>query len=485
MILVSVGDLAYRINELLPGPSPSEISQGLAITQDSTTILEQGVYLPYNLLQTISIGVFGESTLALRLPSVVFGFLILVMMYLLIHIWHREKIAIISIIFLATSSWFLTFARSGTPYIYVAFSIVLIFLSGTLLRHGSNRKRALLFSALVLPLTLYSPYMVYILALYVFLYRAELTATIQGMNRSDLAVVGVVGFATILPLIYAFVTSLDNIQIWLGIDEGIPSIKQFFENVFSGIRHILWHSQPNPEFHLANLAMLDIFTSTMAALGLYHYEKHFNWMRTRFIIYGLAVSLLVFGLSSDEGRYFMVAPIIYILAATGIITLLNQWNRIFPINPFARTLALIPLALALLVTTQYHTDRYFSAWASSPATRKVYAIEPTLLESHLDLSGAERILIVASASEHPALAFLLNDSAVGRAIDIIDVDEGERLTNFPTRYDSVYIDGNNTGELKQRLDSYISEAINNDRESRPIAYRVYDLKTKVGYAVNY
>ena len=484
MVTSSVVALVYHLRELFPGVSPSEVNQGLAITQDATTILEQGIYLPYNVLQTISIEVFGESALALRLPSVIFGLLLLIMMFALIHLWHKEKIAIITVIFLATSSWFLTFARSGTPYIYTAFCVVLIFLSGTMLRHSKNQKRAMVFAAFALPLTLYSPYIIYLLGLFVVLYRKELVAIVRDMDRSNAVVLAIIGLATTLPLLYSFVSSLDNLQVWLGVSDGLPSIRGFAQNILAGVEHILWRSSDNPEFHLGNLAMLDIFTSTMAALGLYHYEQHFKWMRTRFIIYGLGLTLFVFGLSSDEGRYFMAAPIIYILAATGIVTLLNQWNRIFPYNPFARTLALLPLALALLITSQYHLDRYFSAWAYSPNTRKVYAVEPSLLERHIDNASAERVLIVTRQSEHRALRFLLNDSSVGRSIDIIDPAEGDRLTNFPTRYDVVYLDGNVDGDLKRRLDAYISETIENERLSRPISYRVYDLSTKVGTLTN-
>ena len=178
----------------------------------------------------------------------------------------------------------------------------------------------------------------------------------------------------------------------------------------------------------------------------------------------------------------MIAPLVYVLAATGIITLLNQWNRIFPINPFARTLALVPLALALLITSQYHLDRYFSAWASSPNTRRVYAVEPALLEEHIEASTTERILVITAELEHQALAFLLNDAGEGRSIDIVNPTEGAVLTDITNRYDVVYLDGTVEGQLKTTLDAFISETIDNERQTRPIAYRVYDLSTKVSQA---
>ncbi len=479
MVVVSIGTLGYRLDDLLMGLSDSEVEQGLAVTQDSTTILEQGVYLPYNVVQTISADVLGESALALRLPSVLFAGLTLLLIFILVHIWHREKIAIITVMFLATSSWFLTFARLGAPYIYAAFSLTLLFLCGSLLRHSSHPRKSLAFAAIALPLALYSPLLIYLFALFALLYRKEIADIISSFNRSNLVAIGIVGASLMAPLIYGFIVDIDNLKEWLGITQGLPSIQDFFNNILSSVEHILWNSQSNAELHLANLAMLDIFTATMAALGLYHYEQHFKWLRTRFLIYGLGILLLLFGLSTSEGSYFIAAPIIYLFAATGIITLLNLWNRIFPVNPFARTLALLPLALALLVTGQYHLDRYFSAWALSPNTRKVYAIEPALLEDRVEADGRERVLIVTREEEHPALAYLLNDAQTNRQIDVINPEEGARLSNFAAKYDVVYVDGEVSGGIKTKLDNYISETIRNDRESRTVAYRIYDLSTKV------
>lgn len=479
LVVAALGALLYRLEELLPGLSPSETEQGAALGQQSVTILEQGVNLPYNLLQTLTVGVLGESTLALRIPSVIVGIAMLIMMFTLIHLWHKEKIAIIAVLFLATSSWFLTFARVGAPFIYSAFAVVALFLCGTLLRHSEHPRHSLVFAGILLPLALYAPGVVYLFILFGLLYRNEITDLLSSMKRSNIVVLSITSLMLLAPLIYGFVEDVDNLKLWLGVSDGFPGVSGFFENILQSVEHILWSSEPNPELHLGTLAMLDIFTATMAALGLYHYEQHFNWLRTRFIIYGLGILLIVFGLSANEGTYFMAAPIIYLLAATGIITLLNQWNRIFPVNPFARTLALVPIALALLITGQYHLDRYFSAWALSPNTRKVFAVEPVLLEHAIQQDSRQAILVITRESEHSALAFLLNDEVTGRQIDVITPDEASQLTNIATKYEVAYMDGAVQGIIKAQLDTYISETITNDRQSRPIAYRVYDLSAQV------
>ena len=214
----------------------------------------------------------------------------------------------------------------------------------------------------------------------------------------------------------------------------------------------------------------------MAALGLYHYEQHFNFMRTRFIIYGLGLSIFVLGFTNSESNYFLVAPILYILAATGIVTLLNQWNKIFPINPFARTLALLPLAFAVLITGQYHLNRYFSAWALDPDVRSVYNTEPAILETAIERRDQDRILIVTNSEEHRTMRFLLNDARDTKQIDLFSIGQANTIQALESRYDWVYLDGDVEDGIKTVLDEYISEKIQSDRESKPVAYRLYDLK---------
>jgi hypothetical protein len=275
------------------------------------------------------------------------------------------------------------------------------------------------------------------------------------------------------------VSDLENLKLWLGIGAELPSIAGFFGNIFDVVQHILWSSQNNPEFHLGPLPMLDIFTSTMAALGLYHYEQHHNLLRTRFIMYSFAILLIALGLSDNETNYFILAPIIYILSATGIVTLLTQWNKIFPINPFARTLGLLPLAFAILMTSQYHLDRYFSAWALNPMVREVYAVEPILLNDAITATETTRILVVSPQAMIDRILFSTLPSREGRRIDVVSSITKTRITQLSTKYELVYVDSSILGkDLRTYLNEFASSEIESPRELKPVAFMVYDLTTK-------
>ena len=175
-----------------------------------------------------------------------------------------------------------------------------------------------------------------------------------------------------------------------------------------------------------------------------------------------------------------MAPFVYIFAATGIVTLLAQWNNIFPLNPFARILAFVPLALVVLITSQYHIERYYSAWAQNPEVKAIYAVEPTLLENAMNqrvsLRDSGNFLLVIDESEHDAIELLSNDipgTKDGFGIVIITRQEFTKNTiNDST--DIVYVDSRY--RFQDTFDDVVSREITSPRESRPVPYIEYSFK---------
>lgn len=479
VVIASFGTVLYKLPSLVPGLATVEVNQGLAVSADSTTILEQGYYLPYNILQTLSYELIGESVLSSRLPAAVIALLTLGMIFALLHMWHKDKIAIASVLFMATASWFLHFSRLGTPFISLAFSICLLLLSGAMIRHATKRHMLpLFFAAVAIPLSLYTPFMIYIILLFVFLYRTQIGNLLRETSTAHIAMYATVSGVFLLPLAYGLFQDVENVKFWLGIQSALPSITGYLENVLSVIQHILWRSEENVAFHLGNLPMLDILTSTMTALGLYHYEQHHKYLRTKFLMYGFGLTVLVLGLNANQENYFILTPFIYIFAATGIVTLLNQWNKIFPLNPIARTLALLPLAFAVLITSQYHIDRYFSAWALNPETKAEFAIEPTLLESaaqqQINSIPASRTLIVSEPDSIPAIRLLLGEATRNPAhqINIVGGNEITENTIDTEVYNFIYIDSRVEIDTSA-LDDVVTNEIESPRESNPVPYQEF------------
>jgi hypothetical protein len=107
-----------------------------------------------------------------------------------------------------------------------------------------------------------------------------------------------------------------------------------------------------------------------------------------------------------------------------------------------------------------------------------------LLESAVDNSEKTRLLIIANQNEHGAIRYLLNDSN-DKQIDLTTPKDAAATELRVDRYDEVYLDGAIDGGVRRELDSYISTKIQNDKQSKPVAYRVFDLSAKVGSRVEY
>lgn len=402
--------LSFQLGGLVPGISNSEAVQGLA-SDSFRDILRNPIYAPYKILQWLSIKSFGYSVLALRLPSVLFGAASVYLLYDIFRHWHKQRIAIVGSLFFVTSSWFLHFSRLGTAAVSLAFFVLILLWAATKLHHAPVRRWPFFIMAAAVAVSLYVPYMLYFLIAGVILHRYAVKRYLWHLSKSE----RVAGLALLLivaaPLIYAMILDPAIIKLYFGIPEVLPSVKGYLQNVNNTIGYIFWKSQPSPVNHLANLPMLDIFTATMAALGVYQYEKQLNQHRTKWLFVGSLMLVLTLAISANVQTYAALAPLVYIFAATGVVTLLVQWYEIFPKNPVARTIGLLPIIFLLIVVTGYHSNRYFIAWARSPETRAVFNEDTTALRQAVLSGEAEAIVVVAPEDNHLTLQYSLAETA--------------------------------------------------------------------------
>jgi uncharacterized membrane protein YoaK (UPF0700 family) len=69
----------------------------------------------------------------------------------------------------------------------------------------------------------------------------------------------------------------------------------------------------------------------------------------------------------------LLLPIIYFVAANGIAAMLVSWFTVFPRNPVARSIGLILITAAVLITCVFHVKRYFVAWPNASETTQAFS----------------------------------------------------------------------------------------------------------------
>jgi len=398
--------LTFKLGTLVTGISNPEAIQGMS-SDSLKDIFRNPIFAPYKILQWISIKALGHTVLALRIPSVIFAAASVAMLYDIFRHWHKQRIAILGSLFFVTSSWFLSYARLGVASISLAFFVLILLWAGTNLHHAPVRRWPFLVMAGAVAFSLYVPYMLYFLIAGVALHRYAVKRYLWHLSKTE-RVVGLGILAVVItPLVYAMVSDPSLVKIYFGIPQILPTIKEYFMNISGTIGYVFWRSAQNPIYHLGTLPMLDIFTATMAALGVYQYEKQLNQHRTKWLFVGSLIMVLTLAFAAQVETFIALAPLVYIFAATGVVTLLVQWYEIFPKNPVARTVGLLPIIFLLLIVTNYHGNRYFIAWARSPDTQAQFNSDTTYLREAIVSGEAKKVVVVANEDQHITLNFSL------------------------------------------------------------------------------
>lgn len=83
--------------------------------------------LPYHLLQRASIALFGVNNFGIKFPSLLLGALSVFGVFLLLRLWFRRNVAVLTAIIVITTGQFLFVAQNGTPSIvYIFWSVWLL-----------------------------------------------------------------------------------------------------------------------------------------------------------------------------------------------------------------------------------------------------------------------------------------------------------------------------------------------------------------------
>jgi hypothetical protein len=122
---------------------------------------------------------------------------------------------------------------------------------------------------------------------------------------------------------------------------------------------------------LGKIPVLNIFEDIMLVLGAYAFWQNKTLVRSKLLVVGLALSLVLITLSGPVNLSIII-PLIYFLIVTGVVYMLQEWFKVFPNNPVARGLGVGVLCLAILFSCNYHLREYYVAWSNSPATQKVF-----------------------------------------------------------------------------------------------------------------
>lgn len=312
------------------------------------------INLPFLILQKLFIELFGFSTFALRLPSVILSLFAMEMLTLALTFYERRDAAMISVFLVATSPLFLSLARSGdagsmTIFLGSAFILAaILLLSGRFRGWQSTTLRLII--CLLAALLIYMPGGLIVIGLLIVLGLVHPKTRYEFFrNRRYKLLIGlVVALLVVSPLAIALArghSSLATVGLggWSLANFG-SALKLFFvgDSLISGFLS----------------PILNIAIIVLVIYGVARLAQSPSAARSLTMITMLAIALIL-TIGNTKLACLLLVPVAFALA-TGIAGLLRAWYGLFPVNPYARIFALPIVALLIGVIGFGSVGNYFS-----------------------------------------------------------------------------------------------------------------------------
>ena len=321
--------------------------------------------LPFYLIQATIFHFFGISDFSIKAPSLILALFSAIGVILLLRRWFKPNIAVLTSLIVITTGQFLFIAQNGTPGILYVFWPILLLSVGT---QVTRSKKGQLFwkisFAVAVALSLYTPLSIYLLLAIILTIalHPHLRNIIRRIPLTKLIISLTVGLIIVAPLIFFVVINPKLGLTLLGLPATFPPdiganavilIRQFF---------LFWEPSTTtlmtPVFGLGSLFII--------GLGLYRLIRTRATTRSYLIIILIACLVPVLLVNPLFTSVTFVPSVL--LFAAGLTSLIGYWYRLFPLNPYARIVGLIPIVLLVVVLIGSGLDRYIYGYHYAPST---------------------------------------------------------------------------------------------------------------------
>ena len=377
-----------------PGGLTPEETEKAVLVSDITSyeaITPQTVIdLPHHVLQKLSLFTLGVTQLSIKLPSLLLGAITSVALILLLHRWFRPNVAILTAVVVISTGQFLFITQSGTSAILYLLWPSLILLFSTLIMQKAKYAMAwyvLLFIAIAL--SLYSPLSLYIAValLIAALAHPKLRLSLRSLPFNVVAAPALIGLVVLVPLITHVFEEPSIALTLLGIPSTMPDIwqntvlvfRQYFDFISPSSGRIM-----SPVLGLGSLALI--------TLGFVTIFRSRYTIRSYTIISWLILLIPIIIVQP----YFL--PVIFVplmlVMAIGIDTLIREWYKLFPQNPYARFAGLIPIGVLIFTLVATGVERFVYGYHYDPQISQHFSRDARLLHETIDDKSGDISLVV-------------------------------------------------------------------------------------------
>lgn len=475
LVLLTVGLLCLYISKIPGGLSQAEEASALASSKivfdkqflDTTNAVD----LPYHLAQWASLKFFGLSAWGVKLPSLLFAASSMLFILLLLRRWLQENVAIAWGIFVATSAWFLTIGRSGTPDVMVIFWTSLILLLATLVSQQAKGYRAWKALGLIsVGLSFYTPLMAYLFAASALaaMFQPHLRYIIRYADKTSVTLGTFLFIAILVPLGWHIWRDPIVLRELLAIPSTLPGPIEFFKSLWAAASAMVNPFQNHVGLSITPLLSLPVFA--MAAVGLIRTVTDYHSVRSYVLLLWIAVLTPVIGLNPTALNVLFVPVILF--GAIGIQSLFRYWYDLFPRNPYARVFGLLPLVLLIGSVATLNYQRYFTGMAYTKSTVSLYSPDAILLHDTIASKSYrdQRITLVVSPDKKELYSI---DKNIAKNLTVVTPSEFVMKANANNIIVSTPAMAQLTPGQKLLLPTNTTSMLVSDRKEDALRFRVY------------
>lgn len=383
------------------------------------------VDLPYRTLQKVSIRLFGLTEYSVKLPSVILGLILGVLLILLLNRWFKNNVSLLASCLVVLSTPFLFLAGSGTPLIMIVFWPTLLLWLGSKIQGEKKPKPLYSFLfAIAMAMAIFTPYMIYF-ALFCVLFvllQPHLRWVVKNLPRTPLIITGIIILAGFTAIIINIVNQPSVLMELIAAKDF--EFGQFFGNIVAGFTPAFqWFGESSTIF-LAPLISMPILA--LALTGLFSTTKGFfasrNSIATVLIIFGIIITGL-----NPNSVIFIILPL-SILVAHGLKYLLKKWYGLFPENPYARVAALLPLTILFGGIIMPGLSQYINGYHYNSAVASKFDYSLSIIHKNID----DGTLV---AKDNYEFYKILEDSTKIRVVNDNGLAATDNVATMKSRFD--------------------------------------------------
>lgn len=361
--------LFHGIMSLAPAYSPTEIS-----TQASSislrTIWNEPINAPFKLLVWLPFKLGHHSVAWARIAAAAIGMMSALLFYFVFLHLFSKRVALLSTLLFVFSTAFLQASHLGTPLIMQMFGSILLMASVPLYARSRYKVVPLYVSTIAIAALLYTPTMPWFIVVGSIVAFTGAKEVFGALHLKHKIILPLLFLGLLTPLLWSVVRDPASILTLLGLPQHFPTVQAMASNLYSFLKSLVWRGTGPAEIMLVGAPIVNVIEAGLIVAGLVTLIRAFKLKSNLFITGGIVlfVVLVAFG----NTTYLPLMPFLFLLLASGIFHLLNEWFDVFPLNPVANIIGTTAIIVLVGTSVLYHVRSFYVAWPHSDATHAAF-----------------------------------------------------------------------------------------------------------------